>query len=174
MEKEKIRFGRVIFLSILISILIIIIFYFCSTIFSPPVRMIMHASESQAHNTQFESYFGAHVSATEVKQLLSLVKSNNISCDVNDEDNKIYINSKDSTVTGINGIGIDVKTGHYYIVHVMNDERASPDTPIGDDPNSNQGYYNNGFIRNIEITLNEKASNQNLTNSTINNNNTNN
>lgn len=60
----------------------------------------------------------------------------------------------------------------------MNDKATSSNTPIGDDSDSNQGYYNDsnndGFIRNIKIELNEKSSitntsNQDLANGTINN-----
>lgn len=136
--------------AILISILIIGLGVFIYNGAAGTVKKAnLNSQEAQAQNNQFEAYFGSHVSATEVKQLLSLVRTNNITSDTNEEDKKIFINSKDSTVSGDSGIGVDIKTGTYYVVEVMNDKAVAPGTDISD--TNNQGYWNNGFIRNISI-----------------------
>ena len=149
--------------AILISILIIGLGVFIYNGAAGTVKKAnLNSQEAQAQNGQFESYFGTHVSATEVKQLLSLVRSNNISSDTNGEDKKVYINGKaDTTASAISG---GIQTGTYYTVEVMNDGAADPNQGIADtegnwDKNktgdTNAGYYNNAYIRNIKIKSNK-------------------
>lgn len=135
--------------AILISILIIGLGVFIYNGAAGTVKKAnLNSQEAQAQNSQFEAYFGDHVSATEVKQLLSLIRSNNITSKANDEDKMVFVNGKYDTTFA-------VKTGDYYEVRVANEKAVAPstegDTEAGSEAPSAEGYYQNGYIRNISI-----------------------
>ena len=78
--------------------------------------------------------------------MLQAVLANNITEEVNGEENIIYINSQSITSHYLTSIKNDL----YYIVGVMNDNSTDFDTLISE---NDAGYYKNGFIRNISITV---------------------
>ena len=166
--------------AILISILIIGLGVFIYNQAAGTVKKSsLNSQEAQAQNNQFEAYFGDHVSATEVKQLLSLVRSNNITGKANDEDKTIYINGVLSTQTFKEWTGdapgtkdLEIKSGSYYKVQVANDKAVKPSKESEAEPGDGSaipdtkkaGYYDNGFIRHITITENrDKTSGSNTT-----------
>ncbi len=174
MKEKKVNYKKVLLSSCILSIFFssIIGFFNYYSIYNSHSSCYV-TTDPSAQNGQFESYFGTHVSAIEVKQLLSLVRSNNISDsqDNDEEIKKVYINSKDSTLSGTeeNTIGVEVKTRNYYTVDVMNEKVSAPEVSISE---NNAGYYNNGYIRNIRITQNPKSStsySNNINNSYFNN-----
>ncbi len=141
--------------AILISILIIGLGVFIYNGAASTVKNAnLHSQEAQAQNGQFETYFGTHVGASEVKQLLSLVRSNNITGSTSGEDKRIFINDYNSTE-------FSIKNGDYFTVEVKNDKAVEPSTEADQEPspntkapNGDAGYYKNGFIRNISIKNN--------------------
>ena len=135
--------------AILISILIIGLGVFIYNGASKTVKQAnLNSQEAQAQNTQFEAYFGDHVSATQVKQLLSLVRSNNITAKTGGEEKTIFINGARKT-------NQTVKNGDYFIVEVANEKAAAPsdEANVVEDASVTDvaGYYENGYIRNISI-----------------------
>ena len=127
---------------------------------------------AQANNSQYESLLGDSVSSATVKQLLTLIRTNNITADTNDEDMKrIGIADKTSgteptELVSPGDVTGNIKAGTRYKVSV-NNEKTSDKDPFNDtDPTSNKdlsGYYKNGFIRAIKI---EKANATSTTPST--------
>ena len=72
--------------AILISILIISLGVLVYNQASSTVNKAnLHSQEAQAQNSKFESYFGTDVTATEVKNLLSEVRTNNLTASRNEE-----------------------------------------------------------------------------------------
>ncbi len=184
MENNEIDLKKVLKKSILLSLClsalvwIFSIFYISSTShISSKLASNLTSKEAQAQNGQFESYFGTHVSAVEVKQLLSLVRSNNIAAKTSGNDSIIYINDYNYTIFSIH-------KGEYYTVEVKNDKDVEPTTETEQTPgadvkvpgNNDAGYYKNGYIRNIKITNNNgdiaimPKLDSSTTNSTISNN----
>ncbi|MBR3134770.1 MAG: hypothetical protein IKG56_04840 [Clostridia bacterium] len=180
MENIEINFKRLLRRALLLSLFLSALIWGFSifNILSTPncSSSNLTSKEAQVQNGQFESYFGTHVSSTEVKQLLSLVRSNNVSGRVNGEDKIIYINDYNCTVFSI------VK-GNYYTVEVKNDKTVTPNDESMQEPgasvkvpnNQDAGYYDNGYIRNIRITNNNgdivitPNTDSSSSNSTINN-----
>lgn len=105
-----------------------------------------------AHNQPFESYFGDHISGTNVKALLSKVNANNRTAEANDEKigNLIYV-SIDGTPTTTGTVDASkIKTGRTYTVKLSDGGKYSDTESYGDT------FWANGYIKSITITVNEK------------------
>ena len=114
--------------AILISILIIGLGVFIYNQAANTVgKANLGSQEAQAQNQQFESYFGAKKSAADVKALMSLIRSNNITSETGDETKKIYVYGVATTPSNI---AKNVKAGKTYNVDVQNDNANSIDDQI--------------------------------------------
>ena len=95
--------------AILISILIISLGVLVYNQASSTVsKANLNSQEAQAQNSKFESYFGTDVTAQEVKNLLSEVRTNNLSASRNEESATIgvcyvSINAKGDGTNGVYG-----------------------------------------------------------------------
>ena len=93
--------------AILISILIISLGVLVYNQASSTVsKANLNSQEAQAQNSKFESYFGTDVTAQEVKNLLSEVRTNNLTASRNEESATIGIcyMSVNATGDGTNGV----------------------------------------------------------------------
>ena len=136
--------------AILISILIIGLGVFIYQQAQSTVSKVNFGSqEAQAQNQQFENYFGPKVSAQEVKQLCTLVRSNNITGETNGETKNITLvyNKEISTPATVSSA---VTAGKTYTVGVANDTAADGDPKAINDP----AYWTSGFIKIITISEN--------------------
>lgn len=95
--------------AILISILIISLGVLVYNQASSTVsKANLNSQEAQAHNTAFENYFGTDVTASEAKNLLSEVRTNNLTASRNQESSTIGVVfvSNYSTVIANNNEGV--------------------------------------------------------------------
>ena len=87
--------------AILISILIISLGVLVYNQASSTVNKAnLNSQEAQAQNSKFESYFGTDVTATEVKNLLSEVRTNNLTASRNEESATIGVFYASKNYTG--------------------------------------------------------------------------
>ena len=166
MEETKINYKRSFMVAFLISVFLTIV---CFVIYIqiPYQHIEIYSQEEQANNSQFEAYFGENRSASEVKQLCSLVRSYNLACDKDSNSSKdcysprkmalLYKDSSGISQKEPSEISTLVMAGKRYIVKTQND-RASDELPNNflDDDSS---YYNNGFIRIISVEENNEKNN---------------
>lgn len=146
--------------AILISILIIGLGVFIYQQAQSTVsKANLNSQEAQAQNQQFDNYFGDKVSAQEVKQLCTTVRSNNITGETAGETKKVWLVFK-GAVTEPNEVSRKVVAGKTYEVNVANDK--ADDKASVTDPSAN-AYWRNGFIKVITIKENG-ASGTNTTN----------
>lgn len=137
--------------AILISILIIGLGVFIYQQAQSTVsKANLNSQDAQAQNQQFENYFGDRVSAQEVKQLCTLVRSNNITGDTGNDSKKVFL-IFDNTETAPNEVSKNVKAGKTYDVNVANDNADDKTDGIGANSNA---YYKNGYIKVITIKEN--------------------
>lgn len=141
--------------AILISILIIGLGVF---IFSRAKGTIgkadLSSQEAQAQNQQFDAYFGSNVSAQEIKQLLSLIRSNNITGTTNGDTRTIAVIYNGGTATiNVSTISSQITTGHTYTVAAANDNASTGDS-TSEFATDNGAYYKSGYIRIITIKQN--------------------
>ena len=135
---------------------------------------------AQANNSQYENLMGDNVSSASVKQLITLVRTKNITATQNGED-MVKIAFFDVTQTNSSGalvgpqdMSSHIKAGTRYKVSVNNDKtnkdapyKTETDGTISDEIDSGEnnegtaGYYTNGYIRVIRI---EKAGGNNNNN----------
>lgn len=183
MEKEKIRYEKVIGNSILIAILAssIIIFILFFTDMFMSIVFPSHSSgtgsldseEAQAQNSKFTSYFGNYVSYKDVRLLLLAIYDNNVKADLNDELSQVGViapfagDSVDKY--SIDSIATSLQRGYTYKVEVINDY-ASDDMVNNSEKKALAGYYKNGFIKTIKITQNPEQDiySNNISSNTIN------
>lgn len=98
--------------AILISILIISLGVLVYNQASSTVNKAnLNSQEAQAQNSKFESYFGTDVTATEVKNLLSEVRTNNLTASRNEESATIgvFYASKNYSGASEDFISVDSK-----------------------------------------------------------------
>lgn len=155
--------------AVLISILIIGLAVFLYNQAAGTVnRANLNSQEAQAHNQQFEAYFGDKVSASDVKQLMSLVRTNNITSATASETKTIYVRFGASLETAKYedpaSVSTSVKPGKTYNVGVTDSKttKASEDeteNTEGTSPKYDGSYYKSGYIRIITITENQNKSN---------------
>ena len=137
--------------AILISILIIGLGVFIFNQASETAGKVnLGSHEAQAQNKQFESYFGAKKASSDVKALMSLIRSNNITGETGDETKTIYVYGVATTPSAI---AKAVKPGKTYNVDVQNDNASDDEVPeaIGD---ATAAYYKSGYIKVIKVTEN--------------------
>lgn len=155
--------------SILVSILIIGLGVFIYQKAAGTVtKADLSSTEAQAQNQKFESYFGKNISSADVKQLLSLIRSNNITGSTNEESKTIAVSYLEGTTektpltTSVNSISAQLKAGKTYTVGPTDDKAASDTTDIASltatTINDKSGYYKSGFIRCIAVSLNSGSS----------------
>ena len=117
--------------AILISILIISLGVLVYNQASSTVNKAnLNSQEAQAQNSKFESYFGTDVTATEVKNLLSEVRTNNLTASRNEESATIgvcYISKNLTTDEGTNGLYKDNKKPEEVDKGYFKDKNFSPD-----------------------------------------------
>ena len=137
--------------AILISILIIGLGVFIYQQAQSTVsKANLNSQEAQAQNQQFENYFGKKVSAQEVKQLCTTVRSNNITGETAGETKKVWLVFGDA-VQEPNVVSRSVVAGKTYEVNVAND-KADDNASVTD--KSANAYWTNGFIKVITIKEN--------------------
>ena len=141
--------------AILISILIIGLGV---TIFQNARGVINKAGnvDSQAattNNEKYEGFKGENVTASEVKQLISLVNTNNLTARTKNENTVIGI-----VLDGVaqpNLSAVKIQNGKTYTVKYDNVKQS--DDPIEDSfGETDPSYYRNGYIRIIVIKTNSK------------------
>ena len=117
--------------AILISILIISLGVLVYNQASSTVNKAnLNSQEAQAQNSKFESYFGTDVTVTEVKNLLSEVRTNNLTASRNEESATIgvcYISKNLTTDEGTNGLYKDNKKPEEVDKGYFKDKNFSPD-----------------------------------------------
>ncbi len=117
----------------------------------------LDSKAAQAQNSQFEDLFGARKSAADVKNLMTLVRNNNITGNTKDEQVEIHVlyNGTESTPSGVSKL---VKAGKTYWVNVENDnawDGKGDDESITKD---SEAYYDTGYLRVISIYEGEHES----------------
>lgn len=109
----------------------------------------------ESHNNPFTAYFKNAASATDVKSLISEVRSNNLTAtNSGDESTKIYLAYSDGskwTITDqASSISGNIKTGKRYKI---SSKDVSNDTIPSGDSEPDSGYYKSGYIKVIQIEL---------------------
>ena len=149
--------------AILISILIIGLGVFIYQQAQSTVsKANLNSQEAQAQNQQFDNYFGDKVSAQEVKQLCTTVRSNNITGETGNDTKKVWlvykpISGKAAFKTP-SEISKAVTAGKTYNVNVANDKADDKGDITADKlegkAESAAAYWKNGFIKVITIKEN--------------------
>ena len=149
--------------AILISILIIGLGVFIYQQAQSTVsKANLNSQEAQAQNQQFDNYFGDKVSAQEVKQLCTTVRSNNITGETGNDTKKVWlayqpIGAAKPEFKTPSEISKAVTAGKTYNVNVANDkanDKGNITDDTLDDGGENAAYWKNGFIKVITITEN--------------------
>ena len=131
-------------------------------------RANLNSQEALAQNEQFDNFFGNQRTAQDVKQLCSIVRSNNITGDTGEEtknvtllfgkgsDGKGNINQNATfEVKSPNTLSAAVRTGSTYYINVLNDKASDDLVPATvSDISSLSGYYKSGYIKVIVILQN--------------------
>ena len=169
--------------AILISILLIGLgVYIYNSAQSTVSQATLNSEVALAQNQKFETYLGNNITSSQVKQLLSLINTNNITSATSEEFKTIgvlfsygkgteyggyhknYYNNESSTfTTNVSAIVPLLKAGSTYKVYV-NGVKAYNSDKFGNDgftgepkvATDNAAYYTSGFIR--LITIEEKIS----------------
>ncbi len=165
--------------AILISILLIGLgVYIYNQAQSTISSATLDSEVAQAQNQKFEVYKGNNISSAQVKQLLSLINTNNITSSTNEEyktigirfryaeksgDKKLkyYENEREMYTTDINGISELLRPGSTYKVSIPG-VKAYDATKKGNDgfegdprwTDEWSAYYSNGYIRLFDIEEN--------------------
>ncbi len=142
--------------AILISILIIGLGVFIYGQASSTVKKAnLNSQEAQAQNQQFETYFGDKKSSTEVKALMSLIRTNNITSSTNGETKTIYVlyGATASSATTPAVVSTSVSAGKTYNVSVENDN-SSDDQTASTIKTGAAAYYTSGYIKIIKVVQN--------------------
>ena len=150
--------------AILISILIIGLGVFIYQQAQSTVsKANLNSQEAQAQNQQFDNYFGDKVSAQQVKQLCTTVRSNNITGETGNDTKKVWlvykpISGKADFKTP-SEISKAVTAGKTYNVNVANDKADDTGDITEDklDKVDTAAYWKNGFIKVITIVENDPS-----------------
>ena len=133
-------------------------------------RANLNSQEALAQNEQFENFFGNQRTAQDVKQLCSIVRSNNITGETGEETKEVALLYSPSGANGKgelsgtlsytckspNKLSALVRTGSTYYINVY-DDKASDDAVIKDgatDVSKVTGYYKSGYIKTIVVIQN--------------------
>lgn len=145
--------------AILISILIIGLgVYFYNMAASAGKKVNLDSQAANAHNQAFTNYFGERQSSTDVKNLMTEIRSNNISGQTAGETSKIYVVFKGGTTAEAaikepSVVATSVKAGKTYWIGVLNDAATEESSDTKPTAVTDPAYYNSGYIR--IITINE-------------------
>lgn len=159
--------------AILISILIIGLGVYIYTQASSTVKKAnLSSQEALAQNGQFTSYFGTKVSAAEVKQMLSLVTTNNITASTADEAKAISIcyQASDTATPEImtpSTLRTTLKSKYTYTVDAYNelaDDEEAPAVGATLQADKTAAYYSSGYIKIIKVVCNTSATGGNASN----------
>ena len=125
--------------------------------------------EVDAHNSEYEAYFGDRVSAANTKALLQKIKTNNTLYEANGNVDDIMpicvvfkpYNSNQKIIDyKMNSIISLIKSSRHYKISVYNEETTDEDPEFERDeensvklkiPEDLSGYYSNGYIRVVLI-----------------------
>ena len=136
-------------ISVVISALILIVFFIvihnnCSKSNSIKKEKELIIEKANLHNAKFTNYFGRHISARQVNELINLIISNNNEDTDNSEQKKITIifNSQRKEAKDIVAL---IDKHKVYTVDVTNDYYTKQDN------NELPGYYPSFFIKTIKI-----------------------
>ena len=156
--------------AILISILIIGLGVFIYQQAQSTVsKANLNSQEAQAQNQQFDNYFGDKVSAQEVKQLCTTVRSNNITGETGNDTKKVWLVYQPIGGTADfktpSEISKAVTAGKTYNVNVANDKADDKGDITADklegEAEEAAAYWKNGFIKVITIKENNPNGKQN-------------
>ena len=133
----------------------------------------LNSQAAQTHNAQFNNYTGKTITAQQVKTLMNIVTTNNVTGATADEPQKVYVfytvaGASSGNFLDPNAISAQIRNGYTYNVAVTNQNamEVNPDeitNLAGAEPSdSAQGanarsYYTNGYIRCIVITENARV-----------------
>lgn len=141
--------------AILISILIIGLgVYFYNMAASAGGKVNLNSQAANAHNQAFTNYFGDRQSSTDVKNLMSEIRSNNITGQTGDEtvEIKVLFGTTDTlTETAPSKISAQVKAGKTYWIGVLNDTALDSKTTEDKVTSSSAAYYDTGYLRVIAV-----------------------
>lgn len=159
--------------AILISIIIIGLgVYFVNMAQAAGKKVNLNGQAATAQNSQFTAYFGEKVTASEVKALMGLISTNNITGQ-NEDDQKFIFVSYGGTLTLPTTVSRNVKPGKTYKVYTNNDygddtmtsyikaaaegttsTAIKVDTSKKIDADTDSSYYTSGYLKIISIQEN--------------------
>lgn len=143
--------------AILISIIIIGLgVYFVNMASSVGKKVDLTSQEAQAQNEQFLAYRGARQSATQVRSLMNIITTNNITGATGEENKYIYVAFKGATgsltITSPTTVSQNVKAGKTYNVYIPTD--TGSDENVTAYAENMASYYTTGYIKVIAIEQN--------------------
>ncbi len=143
----------------------------------------LNSQAAQTHNAQFNNYTGKTITAQQVKTLMNVITTNNVTGKTADTPQKVYVyytpasattststSDKEAIKEGYNDparISAAVRNGYTYTVEINNsnavdvtDKEVTDESTAPSDKNdtSAASYYSNGYIRVICITENSRSS----------------
>lgn len=115
----------------------------------------LNSEVAQAQNEKFSSYIGDRMTASEVKSLMSVIRTNNITGASSDDVKTVYV-FFDNKLTDSAEVSSAVKSGKTYHVYVKN-SKAVKDSDAEKEPTDEnaESYYSNGYIRVICVETNK-------------------
>lgn len=111
---------------------------------------------AQAQNSKFEDMFGPRKSSADVKNLMTLVRNNNITGNTNDEQVEIHV-LYNGTEASPSKVAQSVKAGKTYWVDVENDNAWDGKGEEEAVTTESEAYYDTGYLRVISIYEGEHA-----------------
>lgn len=138
----------------------------------------LNSQAAQTHNAQFNNYTGKANSAAQIKQLMNIITSNNVTGKTADTPQKVYVYYIPQKTTTTGGKAADegfydpaklsstVRNGYTYTVEISNsnavdvtnediqDEKEEPKNSKKDETES---YYVNGYLRTIVVRENARG-----------------
>lgn len=120
------------------------------------------SEEAQANNEKFTSMFSQNAAASEVKNLITLVRSNNIVAENEKEGLGIIYLVFDGEEISPSQLSKTIKNGKRYRIDTPNDKSIKENEFLNPDNSSytknDSAYYYNGFLRAISIDTNSSNS----------------
>lgn len=138
----------------------------------------LNSQAAQTHNAQFNNYTGKTNSAAQIKQLMNIITSNNVTGKTADTPQKVYVYYIPQSTTTTGGkaaetgfydpakLSSTVRNGYTYTVEINNsnavdvtneDIQNEGDTPNDAKDEKTPSYYANGYLRTIVITENARG-----------------
>jgi len=135
----------------------------------------LNSQAAQTHNSQFNNYTGKTITAQQVKTLMNIITTNNVTGATADEPQKVYVfykGLKDETsgkFVDPSKVSSYARNGYTYTVAVnnskaidVNDKEIDKENKLVEpsDKGDNEeaaSYYSNGYLRCIVITENSRS-----------------